>query len=208
MSLSVLYTNLQDSFSFVNSVIAKANIHFHNAADSKVRELMIESAFLKMFIYWEEFLEKTFHCYLNGNTHLQGSLPIIYVSPLDDEHAAKILIGTQKYVDWANHEIVKKLATLYLENGSPYVTVLDSIRSDLSDLKNIRNSTAHISTTTTAAFNAVKSRTLGNISNSVNLSTCDFLMHLSPTDNTKTILQSYQDKLLAAAFNISSYSNI
>jgi hypothetical protein len=202
MDLSDCYTNLQSGFAFVNRTITLANSSFNAEGDSDVKRFIIESSFLKMFIFWEEFLEKSFLCYINSATSLQTPLPIVYVSPLDEEHAGKMLIGTQKYVDWANHEIVKRLACLYMENGTPYQAALDSISTELSDLKNIRNRAAHSSSTTDRAFLAVQRRVLAKQSSNLNIS--DFLMHNHPAVQGKNILEQYQDKLSAAASNIST----
>ncbi|WP_224275504.1 hypothetical protein, partial [Klebsiella variicola] len=149
-----------------------------------------------------EFLEKSFLSYLNSETLLQSPLPILYVSPVDAEHAGKILIGTQKYVDWANHEIVKRLANLYMENGTPYQTALDSISLDLSDLKNIRNRAAHSSSTTEQKYLAVQRRVLKKPNSNLNIS--NFLMHSHPTIAGKNILEYYQETLTAAAHNIAN----
>ncbi|MBL5926624.1 hypothetical protein [Enterobacter asburiae] len=202
MSLSNCLSTLQDGFAFVNRAITLANTNFTSAADEDVKSFIIESSFLKMFIFWEEFLESSFLCYLNSETSLAVQLPVIYVSPIDSEHAGKMLIGTQKYVDWANHEIVKKLASIYMENGTPYKTALDSISIDLSDLKNIRNRSAHCSSTTERAFLAVQRRVLAK-SNS-NLKISDFLMHTHPAHTDKNVLEYYQDKLSVVAHNISN----
>lgn len=202
MDLNDCYTDLNNGFAFVNRTITLANSNFDNASDSDVKRFIIESSFLKMFIYWEEFLEKSFLCYLNSDTSLMVPLPIIYVSPPDAEHAGKMLIGTQKYVDWANHEIVKRLACLYMENGTPYQAALNSISIELSDLKNIRNRAAHSSSTTERTFFAVQRRVLNKQNSSLNIS--DFLMHNHPVESGKNILEHYQDKLIAAAQNIST----
>jgi len=202
MSLNNCFTELQNGFSFVNRTITLANSNFNNVNDFDVKRFIIESSFLKMFIFWEEFLEKSFLCYINSDTSLQVPPPIIYVSPQDVEHAGRMLIGTQKYVDWANQEIVKRLACLYMENGAPYKIALDSISTELSELKNIRNRAAHSSSTTNTSFLAVQRRVLAKPNSNLNIS--DFLMHSHPTVQGKNILEQYQDKLIAAAQNIST----
>lgn len=202
MSLANCLINLQNGFAFVNRTITLANTNFEDDANADVKSFIIESSFLKMFIYWEEYLESSFLCYLNSETSLTIPLPIIYVSPQDSEHAGKMLIGTQKYVDWANQEIVKKLASLYMENGTPYQAALDSISTDLSDLKNIRNRSAHCSSTTERSFLAVQRRVLAKPSSNLNIS--DFLMHAHPLEPGKNVLEYYQNKLSVVAHNISN----
>jgi hypothetical protein len=164
------------------------------------KEFIISSAFLKMFIYWEGFLEKAFMIYLTGGTSIGGDTLTKYANPVDEAHAHKMVIGTQKYVDWANHEIVRRLSNLYFENGSPIQNILASIATDLSDLKNIRNAAAHISTTTQGKLDAIASRTLGT---SITSTTVDeFIMQSHPDDSSITILQHYQRILDIAAENI------
>lgn len=204
MPLNDCFDNLQSGFAFVNRTITLASTKFKNAEDLDVKRFIIESAFLKMFMLWEEFLEKSFLCYINSDTSMLTPPPIVYVSPMDEDHAGRMLIGTQKYVDWANHEIVKRLACLYMENGAPFQSALDSISTELSDLKNIRNRAAHSSSTTDRAFLAVQRRVLSKPSSNLNI--CDFLMHRHPKVKGKNILEQYQEKLTAAAINISTCS--
>lgn len=126
MSLNCCLEELKKGFSFVNKVVELANTNFNGDEEKNVKEFIIESAFLKMFIFWEEFIENSIVIYIS-NDHLET-----YVSPVDNDHASSILIGTQKYVDWANYEVVKKLANLYLKDGEPYKTTINSISTVLS----------------------------------------------------------------------------
>tara|TARA_R110002124_G_scaffold234747_1_gene400058 strand:+ start:1265 stop:1891 length:627 start_codon:yes stop_codon:yes gene_type:complete len=170
--------------------------------DSTKKEFVITSAFLKMFIYWETFIEESFSKYLTGELSTNGTSVICYISPNNREHALKILIGTQKYVDWANHEIVRRLAKLYLENGEPLASNIASISSELSDLKTVRNAAAHLSSTTRHQLDALSSRVLSR--NITNTDVATFMMQLHPSDSTKTVLQYYQNLLDIAAESIAA----
>jgi len=164
------------------------------------KEFIVTSAFLKMFIYWEEFLENLFINYLVGEPSIDGTQVNTFVSPQSQEHAHKILIGTQKYVDWANHEIVRRLASIFFENGDPLATNIASISSELSDLKTIRNAAAHISSTTQNKLDALASRiTSRTVSN---ISVSKLVMTLDPNNQSITILQGYQNILDISAENI------
>lgn len=201
---------MNDNLSEFRSGIARVNnyvdIAFKTADDGTdicsidEKEFIISSAFLKMFIYWEGFLEQAFIIYLTGGSSTNGDTLTKYANPTDEEHAHKMIIGTQKYVDWANHEIVMRLSSLYFENGSPIVSILTSIRTELSDLKNIRNAAAHISSTTQTKLDAIASRVLG--STVTNTTVDNFIMRSHPDDATITILQHYQNILDIAAENI------
>lgn len=192
MSLNCCLEELKKGFSFVNKVVELANTNFNGDEEKNVKEFIIESAFLKMFIFWEEFIENSIVIYIS-NDHLET-----YVSPVDNDHASSILIGTQKYVDWANYEVVKKLANLYLKDGEPYKTTINSISTVLSELKIIRNSTAHKSSSTSRSLKSlIRKKFNTNRDHEQGVST--FLMTSVPEKNGKTLLETYQEELLIAA---------
>ena len=172
----------------------------NNVRTSEEIEFLVTSAFLRLFIAWEGFLEESFVLYLTGEESLDGSQLVKYASPLDEKHANKILIGTQKYVDWSNNEIVSRISGIYFENSEPYLTSLNSIARDLSDLRVIRNASAHISSTTQNKLDAVASRVLTRQVSNIKVS--DFVMQISLEDSSKTVLQMYQLKLDITAENI------
>lgn len=163
-------------------------------------EFLVTSAFLKLFISWENFLEKSFIAYLTGEVCMDGGSLTKYANPIDEDHAYKLLIGTQKYVNWGSNEIVNRMAGLYFEEGEPFKTALNSIGTDLSDLRTIRNASAHVSSTTQIKLDAVASRVLGVTVTTINIS--DFIMRMSNEDPSKTVLQMYQLKLDITAENI------
>lgn len=204
MSASNCLSNFRTGIQKINSYISIAFEQDSEGNDlypEYQKEFIVTSAFLKMFIYWEEFLEKIFINYLLGEPSVDGTQVNAYVSPQSLEHAQKILIGTQKYVDWANHEIVRRLANIFFENGEPFATNIASISVDLSDLKTIRNAAAHVSSTTQHKLDALSSRiTSRTVSNT---SVSKLVMTLHPNDQSHTVLQSYQNILDIAAENIS-----
>lgn len=203
MSLSNSITEFRSGISYINKIIQKAyesDTFGNDIFDIHQKEFIVSSAFLKMFIYWESFVESSFASYLVGEASTNGTTVTTHVTPSDRAHALKILIGTQKYVDWANHEIVRRLADLYLENGKPFSSNISSISSELSDLKTIRNAAAHLSSTTQHQLDALATRVLGH--KVVNTTVANFILQLHPQNSKKTILQNYQELLDLAAENI------
>ncbi|MDQ5985900.1 MAG: hypothetical protein CSYNP_01617 [Syntrophus sp. SKADARSKE-3] len=168
------------------------------------RSFVVDSAFLRIFISWETFLESAFISYLIGESSTSGRVAIKYASPQDAQHACEMLIGTQKYVDWANPEIVRRLSRLYFDNGDPIYQVLSSIQSDLFDIRTIRNAAAHLSFTTGHQLDALASRKLRRPHTSITVG--DLILSLDPnrTDGT-TILANYLSLLDAAAFEIATW---
>ncbi len=203
MPLSNSIAEFRSGVSQINAIIQKAcdsDSSGNDIFDDSQKEFIISSAFLKMFIYWESFVEESFASYLIGEVSTNGTAVTTHVTPADKDHALKMLIGTQKYVDWANHEIVRRLANLYLENGEPFSSNISSIARDLSDLKTVRNAAAHLSSTTQHQLDALASRVLGHTVS--NATVANFILRLHPDDATKTILQKYQELLDLAAENI------
>ncbi len=167
------------------------------------RDFIVESVFLKIFIAWENFLESVFIEYLLGEVSTEGRSVIRYATPIDREHAVKIIIGTQKYVDWANPEIVRRLSKLYFNSINPIDSVISSIQTDIFDLKTIRNSAAHISTTTGRELDSLATRKLRRPCTNVTVS--QFILFLDPNippPQTQTFLESYLILLDVAAENI------
>jgi hypothetical protein len=207
MSLSDSITDFRTGVSKINDIVQKAyeiDVAGNDIFDDPQKDFIVSSAFLKMFISWESFLEDSFVKYLVGEISTNGTNVTKFVNPNDREHALKMLVGTQKYVDWANHEIVKRLANLYLDQGEPFSSNISAIARELSDLKTIRNAAAHLSSTTQHQLDALASRVLGRTTS--NSTVAKFILHLHPDDSSKTILQYYQDILDLAAENIAGNS--
>lgn len=205
MSLADTLANFRVGVNQINNLISmvyEQDANGNDIFDVAKKDFVISSAFLKMFIYWEAFVEDSLAKYLIGELSTTGDQVNRFVQPNNRDHALKILIGSQKYVDWANHEIVSRLAKLYLVDGDPLASNLMSISRELSDLKTVRNAAAHLSSTTRPQLDALSTRVLGR--NMVNIDVATFIMHLHPLDPTKTVLQYYQNLLDIVAENIAS----
>lgn len=206
MSQADRLNELRSNFGTFNSYILKAfqqdtNGNYIFSAD--YRSFTVQSAFINIYISWEYFLEQSFLGYLVGEVTINGNTVPTCVQPPNINHANKILIGTQKYVDWSNPEIVVKLADLYFTNGDPFHSVMNSIKTPLFDLKTIRNSCAHISTTTSTQLSSLASRLLNVNTTSIQVS--DLILRIDPNGNgSDTILDMYIQTLDAAALNISN----
>ncbi len=208
MPLNQVLSDYRSGINQVNSLISFAyqqNANQDYVHSNSIQEFITTSAFLRMFIHWEAFLENAFVEYMVGELSITGRPVQCYVSPADREHVHRILIGTQRYVDWANHDIVIKLADLFFLGGEPLKSNLSAVRMDLIDLRTIRNAAAHLSSTTQPKLDALASRKLSRPVSRVSVS--DLIMALdpnSPSGTTSTFLQSYQLLLDITAENICS----
>ena len=142
-----------------------ANAHRQDASGAGVmpqldREQITVAAFLNLFIAWETFLEDVISKLLSGAPTLSGSLPKKFASLPSPNAAKTMLIGTQRFFDYGNHDNVCKIACMYFDNGSPLEPHLSSISQDLADMRTMRNASAHLSSTTQAALQSLAQRIL------------------------------------------------
>lgn len=169
-----------------------------------IRRFISKSAFIDIFISWESFLETSFLEYLNGELSASGRAVTRYATPMNLEHGRRIVVGTNKFFDWGNPEIVRRIASLYFEDGEPFSTTIGAVNSDLLDMRNVRNAAAHITSTTQTQLDATASRWL--LRPVSNIEVYDFIFSSLPNVNpTKTVLSKLIESLNAAAFNITNY---
>lgn len=163
------------------------------------RQQITVAAFLNLFIAWEEFIETAITDFMMGEATMGGISPIRHVTPPTREHSNKMVVHTQRYFDYANHDNVRKIAKLYFDTGYPFETPLNSINAELADLKTIRNACAHLSSSTKTALEALATRILGQPQPSVNV--YQLLTTIDPRvpGNATTVYAAYRDKLIIAA---------
>ncbi|MBL9173477.1 MAG: hypothetical protein JNL10_08090 [Verrucomicrobiales bacterium] len=208
MSVVAAFTEFRAEVAILQGFVARAFTQDSGGAyllSSQERSFVVDSAFLRIFIAWEGFLEKAFISYLLGNPSSSGKGAVRYVAPTSVQHARDILIGAQKYVDGANPEIVRKLARLYLANGEPIEPVISSLQADLFDLKTVRNAAAHLTSTTGKLLDSLASRRLGRVC--TNISVSDFILSRDPTAGAGgSVLDSYIKIMDAGAYNIANWA--
>lgn len=204
MTLAQILQDFNTKLSKIDKLIQTA--HRQDAVGSFVwdkyeRSVITEAAFLRVFMTWESFLEESFLAYMLGKNSITGLTIIRYVLPRDIGHAREFVTGTLRYPDWSNPDTVKKLALVYFELGEPFKTTLNSIHSDLMDIKTIRNSAAHLTSATSTKLDAVALRKLQKPV--IGISVYDLILARDPTSTiNETILQTYLNKLTAGAKKI------
>jgi hypothetical protein len=162
------------------------------------REQITVAAFLNLFVAWEEFLESVIANLMAGSPTLSGALPPKFASPPSADAARMMVIGVNRYFDYANHEFVRRIASMYFQNGYPLQPHLGSISIDLADLRTMRNASAHLSSTTQAALEALAQRIFGTPQPGINLYA--LLTRADPrAGGGNTVFAEARDKLLAAA---------
>ncbi|HDP77701.1 MAG TPA: hypothetical protein ENN47_05875 [Mesotoga infera] len=166
------------------------------------RKQITAAAFLNMFVAWESFLEAALIAYMTGETSETGVSPIRYVFPPDKESARLMIVGANRYFDYSNPDSVKKIALLFFKNGVPFEPHISSIASELHDLKTMRNSAAHITSTTQKALESLVTRVLGNPKPGIHL--YELLLTTLPISSLNdTVFSFYKTILVTAAKLIS-----
>jgi hypothetical protein len=206
MPITQALADLRGSIAQANAIVAAAHRvdlagqFFFTATEQAV---LVQSAFLRVFIAWESFLESTFVSYMVGRQSSTGNVLTRYASPVDADHALNMVVGGMRFVDWSTPDTVRKLARLFFDGGDPYETVLAQVNSDLLDLKTIRNAAAHLASTTNAQLDALATRKLSTPI--VGITVAKFVMTADPNStNGQSILQTYESTLDTAAHLIAN----
>ena len=133
-----------------------------------------------------------------GERTVGGTVPVKYVSPRSTEYAKLFLKHINRYFDYANHENVRLIINLYFDNGYPLEVPLSGIMGDLGDLRTMRNASAHLTSTTQAALEALALRIFGQPQAGIAL--YQLLTANDPRGPAgETVFVSYKDKLLVTA---------
>jgi hypothetical protein len=179
-----------------------ANGSYKQAAN--LREFISESAYLKMFVAWETFIESCFIDYLINEASILNRRPAKWATPIDRLHANQIIIGNQKYMDWSNPEIVRAISKIFFHQGYVFDSALSAINADLMDMKTIRNSAAHLSSTTSDKLDGLATRILGTPC--TNFTAYQLLFTTDPRSGTaaQNVLQRYLTLVDIAAEQIAN----
>ena len=167
--------------------------------DEPHRDFIVNAAILKFFIAWETYLEAIFKCFILKEKTTEGTYVHTNVIARDELHAGELLIGINRYFDWANQEYVCQLSQLYLDKNNPINSAVKQILIELKDLRTIRNAAAHMTQTTRNSIEGLAQRLTGYMQVGITPSKLIFMQE----STTKTpYWDYYQQKLDVAAENI------
>lgn len=164
------------------------------------RDFVVASAVVRFSIAWESFLEHIYCSFLLGEPDTRGNTVPSCVVANDEEHAHRLLIGTNKYFDWTNPEMIIALSMLFLGKDNPIKSAIFATKSDLADIKTIRNAAAHISSSTQKSLDSVASRLFGF--QKFNTTVAEVILMVR--SDGKTMWQYYKEILDVAAESVAS----
>jgi hypothetical protein len=112
-----------------------------------------------------------------GEKSISGDSVNLYVHPVDEEHAYKLIKSTNLYPEWSDIDKVLINAFNFFEDGGSFI-ILSTMRTELNALKKIRNCIAHSSI---KAFQDFENLVRGNIGYlPINISTASYVIDYSP----------------------------
>ncbi|MEO0131422.1 MAG: hypothetical protein ABIK73_00555 [candidate division WOR-3 bacterium] len=173
-----------------------------NKPDHRIVNSIYEISFLKMYLTWEWFLERTFIFYLMGEKTDRGYCPRSYFNPRDEHHAYAIIKGNARYPNWLDLDFIRDKAELFFENGSPFKESLcdkDNIRIALSQMRKIRNNIVHISPRAKEEYESLIRNEFGILQN---LSPGEFLGKIKDEENKVSYITYYKNILETASDEI------
>lgn len=175
------------------------------------RDRVVKTAFLDIYIAWEEYLERSFHYYLMGGSVTKGKSPKVFFSPTDEKHVLELMskLGNGRYFDYTAPDQVEASAKLLFENGYPIADPIRGAAQSLRDLKTMRNATAHMSLSARQSFDNLVQRILSIPHQDMDIST--FLlspMPLASGPNTTRVLEHYCTILDSVATEIATGNSV
>lgn len=200
MSLARILTIFNDSAAQCDKLISNAHRLDPSGAPllppMDQRQITV-AAFLNLFLAWETFLERSLLYLMAGGHTLSGRHPIRYVQPRDEVAAHRMVVGVRPYFDFGNHGHFRTMVSIYFERGYPFEPHLTAIQGELSDLRTLRNASAHITSTTQAALEALAQRIFSVPQPGIDL--YNVLLKELPGSAGQTVYAQKRDGLLAAA---------
>ena len=181
--------NDQCSMVIDSTILSQSNIQNEGHLFSRaMHNAIVENSFMKIFLAWETFLEKSFTLYLQNAPDTKGNNYIRFGYPIDDQHAYDMLRGTKNYPDWTNIDEVNRLAKIYFSHSGPF-TVLITPPPEMLEIKIVRNRISHVSANSLKQFNTLLAK---NISQT-NVAPGDYLMMFR--SGTETYFTFYVEML-------------
>jgi len=125
-------------------------------------EMIVEMAYLRIFVSWESFLEESFIRYTTGAIPPSGNAPVTLIHPQNIGHALDLVVAGRDYISWNSASEVIQRSALYFQDGEPYRSALEPASIELDEMNTIRNRITHKSMHSKSQFNAFVRRKFGH----------------------------------------------
>jgi hypothetical protein len=158
-NLSHVLVNFQNGINSSTNLVSR----IQNLGIPRIQlEIIVEMAFLRIFVAWESFLEESFIRYAVGTASPSGYAPNALIHPQNIGHALELVLSRRDYVTWNSASEVTGRSALYFEGGEPYRSALEPASMELDEMNTIRNRITHKSMHSKNQFNAFVRRKFGH----------------------------------------------
>lgn len=204
MTIQEIYDQLNQQCSSAKVSIQAVNTTEYLADEIKksIRDLVVKQAFISVVTQWEHFLEDTAIAYSLGETSLQGWALEKYISPIDGDHANRLIKGAAIYPDWSDLKKVKDTVKALFKNGEPYLSAINGFSSKYTEIKKVRNIIVHNSIKSQDEFDTLIRNVLAT--SEVGISPVEFL--LSQKGKAPPFYKIYITHIENAAYQIANYT--
>ena len=158
---------------------------------------IVELAYLKIYLAWEQFLEETLLGYMMGGQSAKGYKVSSYVFPKNYSHALDIINQGRDYSIWTPDVVIRKANQFFKRH--PYVRILNPLIRYLNEMKCVRNAIAHSSKTSREKFKTLVRSRIGYASYKV---TPGHFLAKSPSVAAPTFFEYYTSFLINASKKI------
>ncbi len=171
-----------------------------------MRDMMIENVVLNIYSSWEQFLENIFIAYMLGNKSDNGMTVVKYVSPIDNDHAYKLIKNVTLYPDWTDIDKILINADNFFKNGGAF-KILRTLKGELNAIKKIRNAIAHTSQKAKQDFENIVRGSVGHLP--ANITPVKFLSEYKKGTrrNSPTYFEYYIEFLRDSATMLVEFQN-
>jgi len=159
LSLSHVLVNFQKGIDSSTNLVSS----IQNLGIPRIQlEMVVEMAFLRIFVAWESFLEESFIRYAAGAASPSGYMPNVLTHAQNIGHALELVLSGRDYIPWNSASEVTRRSVLYFQDGEPYRTALEPASIELDEMNTIRNRITHKSMKSKSKFKAFVRRKFGH----------------------------------------------
>jgi len=160
-------------------------------------EMIVEMAFLRIFVSWESFLEDSLIRYVTGAISPSGYIPNTLIHPQNLGHALDLVLSGRDYTSWNSASEVIQRSSLFFQDGEPYRSALEPAITDLDEMNIIRNRIAHKSVNSKNKFNSFIRRKFGHSVRG--MTPGRLLLTLHPSSASNTFLDYYIELIILSS---------
>jgi hypothetical protein len=207
LSIRSIHDAFDQSLSRAANLLANSKaVRAPSGAPMHVRDIeeIAALSLLRLSLSWESYVEETFLRYICGAASMQSVRPALNLPRCASLSAAftTLLAGRGRYLNWTVNDTTTR-ANQWFVAGGPYLNPISAASSALGEMQTVRNRMAHRSDFSKANFTSVVRTHFGYVPRGITPGR--FLLMVTPTSGTVTVIEHYSLVLAATAQLISNH---